>query len=89
MLLALIVAGLAACAHAHDDHDAGDAWQEKYGPTVDLSFSGITTFGRLPHHRCLDDRSKAFDVAILGMPFDTAVSYRELSFLLAVRLADR
>lgn len=35
----------------------------KFGPLPDLSFSGITTFARLPHHKCLEDRSKDFDIA--------------------------
>lgn len=35
----------------------------KFGPLPDLSFSGITTFARLQHHKCLEDRSKDFDIA--------------------------
>lgn len=35
-------------------------------------FSGIRTFSRLPHTRDLE----GVDVAVLGIPFDTAVTYR-------------
>ncbi|KAL8280879.1 hypothetical protein RQP46_006883 [Phenoliferia psychrophenolica] len=40
-----------------------------------MSFSGIVTFAHLPHHVCLTN-TKLFDVAVLGAPFDTSVSYR-------------
>jgi hypothetical protein len=53
-----------------------DPWLSEFGGTPDLSFSGITTFAHLPHSRCLDRPDTPFDVAILGVPFDTAVSYR-------------
>lgn len=39
-------------------------------------FSGISTFAHLPHTRCLTHPEAAYDIAILGAPFDTAVSYR-------------
>lgn len=39
-------------------------------------FSGISTFAHLPHVRCLTTPNELFDIAILGAPFDTAVSYR-------------
>jgi hypothetical protein len=53
-----------------------DPWAEQYGGTPDLSFSGITTFAHLPHERCLDNIEGKVDVAILGVPYDNAVSYR-------------
>lgn len=37
---------------------------------MDLSFSGISTFARLPHERCLDKPETVFDIAVLGMPYD-------------------
>ncbi|PVF93832.1 Arginase/deacetylase [Serendipita vermifera] len=40
-----------------------------------MPFSGITTFAHLPTFPCLDIK-KPFDIAIVGYPFDTAVSYR-------------
>jgi agmatinase len=42
----------------------------------DWAFTGISTFAHLPHTKCLVDASVAFDVGIIGAPFDTAVSYR-------------
>ncbi|KZF21469.1 Arginase/deacetylase, partial [Xylona heveae TC161] len=39
-------------------------------------FSGISTFAHLPHVRCLTHPETAFDIGIIGVPFDTAVSYR-------------
>ena len=53
-----------------------DPWNTEYGSTPDLSFSGITTFAHLPHARCLDKPDEKFDVAIVGVPFDSAVSFR-------------
>lgn len=42
----------------------------------DWSFSGITTFAHLPSNRCLVNPDQEFDIAVIGVPFDTAVSYR-------------
>lgn len=53
-----------------------DAWFSKYGKTGDLSFTGVTSFAHLPHVRCLDEPGQELDVAIIGMPFDSAVSFR-------------
>ncbi|KAK6202249.1 arginase family-domain-containing protein [Scheffersomyces amazonensis] len=39
-------------------------------------FQGINTFAHLEHHECLIDNEKTFDVALIGVPFDTATSYR-------------
>lgn len=46
----------------------------KYGGSPDLSFSGITTFARTPHARCLDEPDSLADIVILGMPFDVGIS---------------
>jgi agmatinase len=40
------------------------------------AFSGISTFAHLPHVKCLVDPEYQFDIGIIGVPFDTAVSYR-------------
>jgi len=37
-------------------------------------FSGLTTFGRLPHATDIDDQG--IDLAILGIPFDSLVTFR-------------
>jgi agmatinase len=59
-----------------------DPWADEYAGTPDLSFSGITTFAHLPHERCLDNIEGKLDVAILGVPYDNAVSFRPGQFLL-------
>ncbi|KAG8864193.1 hypothetical protein FRB96_006014 [Tulasnella sp. 330] len=59
-------------AHAHDE----ELWKSKYGEQVDLPFTGPLSFSHLPYAKCLDDPSSLFDIAILGLPFDTTVTYR-------------
>ena len=76
-----IIAG-AASVSSHATHHAEDAFsrerldelERKWG--TDWSFSGISTFAHLPHTRCLTHPETTYDIAILGAPFDTAVSYR-------------
>ncbi|KNZ80615.1 Putative agmatinase 1 [Termitomyces sp. J132] len=51
-------------------------WQSKYGPQRDQPFSGPLSFAHLPYSRCLDDEGASFDIALLGLPFDTGVTYR-------------
>ncbi|CAE6433229.1 unnamed protein product [Rhizoctonia solani] len=53
-------------------------WAEKYGPQEDMPFSGPLSFAHLPYTKCLEETSDshAFDIAILGIPFDSAVTYR-------------
>ncbi|KAI5840999.1 arginase family-domain-containing protein [Morchella snyderi] len=48
--------------------------QRKWG--VDYAFSGISTFAHLPYVRCLTTPHEQFDIAIIGAPFDTTVTYR-------------
>lgn len=43
-------------------------------------FSGIGSFAHLKHVKCLTDPTHLFDIAIIGAPFDTAVSYRPGEF---------
>ncbi len=48
-------------------------------PTDDASkwgFTGISTFAHLPHTRCLTHPDTAYDIAVLGVPYDGVVSYR-------------
>ncbi|KAJ3489614.1 hypothetical protein NLI96_g2012 [Meripilus lineatus] len=56
--------------------DGTDSWLKKYGPQIDQTFSGPLSFAHLPYTRCLEDTSAEFDIALIGMPFDTAVTYR-------------
>jgi agmatinase len=85
MLLSLFVVllDISATIRAHDHfaeqlafkEPAEATWLEKYGPQIDQPFSGPLSFGHLPYTRCLE-HEEPFDIAILGMPFDTAVTYR-------------
>lgn len=40
------------------------------------SFSGIASFAHLKPVKCLIEPQERYDIAIIGAPFDTAVSYR-------------
>ena len=66
--------------HAHTpERDQGDEarlkeLESKWG--IDWAFSGISTFAHLPYIKCLSDPDVEFDIAVIGAPFDTAVSYR-------------
>lgn len=51
-------------------------WLEKYGKQIDQTFSGPLSFSHLPYSKCLEEPTVEFDIALLGMPFDTAVTYR-------------
>lgn len=53
-----------------------EPWTAKYGMQTDLSYTGPLSYSHLPYTRCLDDSSTTFDIAVLGMPFDTATSHR-------------
>ena len=53
-----------------------EPWQTKYGAQVDHPFTGPHAFSHLNYTRCLDDPTRLFDIAILGIPFDTGVTHR-------------
>lgn len=63
-----------------EDNLKNEQWTKKYGHQTDLPFSGpqSESFAHLSYTRCLDEVNhlEPFDIAILGMPFDTAVHYR-------------
>lgn len=81
MKAALLALATLAAAHLHV---AGDAVynSEQQQPLLDemwgeaWAFQGINTFAHLPHHTCLTKRDTDYDVAVVGVPFDTATSYR-------------
>ncbi|KAE8327882.1 hypothetical protein BDV39DRAFT_192541 [Aspergillus sergii] len=53
------------------------AFQRKFPTNVgQWGYSGISTPGHLRHERCLADPSIQFNIAVLGIPFDTVASYR-------------
>jgi hypothetical protein len=55
-----------------------DAESEKYNldPVGTYAFAGIDTFRKLPSVDCLSEPGPADDILIVGLPFDTATSYR-------------
>ncbi|KAJ7612472.1 Arginase/deacetylase [Mycena polygramma] len=55
---------------------ATEPWTSKYGPQIDLGYSGPLSFSHLPYTRCLEDGAARFDIGLIGMPFDTTTSYR-------------
>ncbi|KAJ9134489.1 Guanidinobutyrase [Pleurostoma richardsiae] len=70
----------AACAGGDHKHARAwtqeelDALEQKWGH--EWGFNGIGSFAHLKHVKCLTTPSELFDIAIIGAPFDTAVSYR-------------
>lgn len=72
----LVKAGLVKGDGVFDDHKhiENPSLEQMWGE--DWPFSGIQTFAHLPHHKCLVDQSTQYDIGIIGVPFDTAVSYR-------------
>ncbi|KAL5494731.1 hypothetical protein ACEPAI_192 [Sanghuangporus weigelae] len=89
-LIAALLLSAAAHAHHHYDQDEyilsinnnddykTEHWAKKYGKQIDQTFSGPLSFSHVTYERCLDDieAKTPFDIAILGMPFDTGVTYR-------------
>lgn len=59
-----------------DTIEQPETWLSKYGPQIDQPFSGPLAFSHMTYSRCLEDESAQFDIAVLGMPFDTGTSYR-------------
>ena len=41
-----------------------------------FTFSGIASFAHLKPVKCLIEPDERYDIAVIGAPFDTAVSYR-------------
>jgi agmatinase len=50
--------------------DTISRWKSGY------SFTGIQTFAHLRHVQCLVEQEEPFDIAVIGVPFDTSVAYR-------------
>ncbi|CAE6363124.1 unnamed protein product [Rhizoctonia solani] len=73
-VLAYIAAAIAFAAA----QTTRQTWAEKYGPQEDMPFSGPLSFAHLPYSKCLEatNSSQPFDIAVLGVPFDSAVTYR-------------
>lgn len=58
------------CFEISEKDDLEKVWGQ------DWPFSGINTYAHLPHDRCLIDKNLTFDVGIIGIPYDSSVSYR-------------
>ncbi|KAK3380254.1 arginase family-domain-containing protein [Lasiosphaeria ovina] len=79
LLLLLPAAAVHACG-THDQHE--QEWspeqlaelERKWG--FEWGFSGIGSFAHLKHVKCLTTPGELFDIGIIGVPFDTATSYR-------------
>ncbi|KAK9234288.1 putative agmatinase [Lipomyces kononenkoae] len=68
-----------ALSHAYHDHDeipehVRDELLKKWDQ--EWAFSGISSFAHLTPVKCLVDPNQRYDIAIVGAPFDTAVTYR-------------
>lgn len=79
----ILTSAILAAASPHPTRQASlgsssqpPTWGEKYGPQFDLDYSGPLSFAHLPYSKCLEAVNETFDIAILGVPFDSAVSYR-------------
>ncbi|KAK2765646.1 hypothetical protein FQN54_008502 [Arachnomyces sp. PD_36] len=78
-LIHALLVGL-ACAHGNhgEQKPVSKEQQEdllkKWG--LDRPFSGISTFAHMKHTKCLIDPEELYDIAVIGAPFDTAVTYR-------------
>ncbi|EFX02628.1 ureohydrolase [Grosmannia clavigera kw1407] len=80
LLAGLALAGVDACGHHH--HQDAPLYTEeqlaelerKWGQ--DWTFTGIGSYAHLDYVKCLTTPSELYDIAIIGAPFDTAVSYR-------------
>lgn len=71
MLVSIVTALVkAAVAVTTEEPLLSEIWGEAW------PFQGISTFAHLPASSCLTDRSLEYDIAVIGVPFDTAVSYR-------------
>ncbi|KAG5304224.1 agmatine ureohydrolase [Histoplasma capsulatum G186AR] len=70
--------------YTHDGHDYSDREKSSIDRREELlkkwdqewSFSGVSTFAHLKHVKCLLEPDEHYDIAILGAPFDTSVSFR-------------
>ncbi|CZT51674.1 related to agmatinase [Rhynchosporium secalis] len=54
--------------------DSAEELERKWG--FEWGFNGVNSFAHLEHVKCLTHPERQFDIGILGVPFDTAVSYR-------------
>ncbi|KAK2606286.1 hypothetical protein QQS21_003334 [Conoideocrella luteorostrata] len=78
----LSLLALARHCQACGDHDDQKEWTKEELAELEArwgfewSFNGIGTFAHLDHIKCLTNPQEQYDIAIIGAPFDTAVSFR-------------
>ncbi|KAH8812249.1 arginase family-domain-containing protein [Xylogone sp. PMI_703] len=82
-VLSLLLYGELVVTYGEHHHDDGKEWTTKeelrelearWGH--EWGFGGINTFAHLKHVKCLTDPTARYDIALIGAPFDTSVSYR-------------
>jgi hypothetical protein len=91
ILRAFLIALLLLTCEAHqkpfwvedDSHDTSPQFtlSGTSGEPIMAEYAGITTFAHLPFVNCLnptyvEEAKEKFDIAIIGAPFDTSVTYR-------------
>lgn len=52
-----------------------EAW-DQYKKIKTPLFGDIVTFAHLPWIKCLENQTSSFDIGVVGIPFDNAVSFR-------------
>lgn len=81
-LFTLVSLLLAALVTADQEALQRPIAQDKKKPTLeqlwgqDWPFTGISTFAHIDSSRCLVNSDLNYDIGIIGVPFDTATSYR-------------
>ncbi|KAH8130794.1 agmatinase [Trichoderma asperellum] len=81
VLLSWLFWGSMSAGCGHDKHGGREWTKEELAELeaewgTDWSFSGLGSFAHLDYVKCLTNPAEKFDIAIVGAPFDTAVSYR-------------
>lgn len=58
--------------------DDANSKSEDYNldPIGTYAFAGLPTFDQLPSRKCLNTTGPLDDILVVGLPFDTATSYR-------------
>ncbi|OJK00017.1 hypothetical protein ASPACDRAFT_120018 [Aspergillus aculeatus ATCC 16872] len=73
---------LAGTALSHTHHDNDETIPEQLREELlkkwdqEFTFSGIASFAHMKPVKCLVEPDERYDIAVIGAPFDTAVSYR-------------
>ncbi|KAJ9301021.1 hypothetical protein DTO217A2_7797 [Paecilomyces variotii] len=71
-----------AFSHSHHDNDETETVPEDRRAELlhkweqEWPFSGVASFAHMKPVKCLIEPDERYDIAIIGAPFDTAVSYR-------------